>query len=80
MNPAAIPPPQFGSRRYTITPAGLCLVEEVHQFKPGPGEDETALLLRIARAIGLPVAVEIRYQQGRISVAEARRMDERVSG
>lgn len=73
------PPPTFGSRTYTITPAGLVLVEEVHQFKPGTGEDEGDLLLRIARTLGVPVEVEIRYQQGRISHAEARRIPAHIS-
>lgn len=67
------PPPAFGRRLYHIDPGGVELVEEIHQFHPGQGEDEGALLQRIVRALGLPLAVEIRYQQGRMAYAEARR-------
>lgn len=67
-------PPAFGSRTYTITPAGVVMVEEIHQFKPAPDEDEVGLLTRIARLLGPPLRVEVRYQQGRIVMAEARRV------
>jgi hypothetical protein len=73
MDPAT-PPPAFGSRTYTITDAGLALVEERHQFKPRQGETEPEILRRIIRLLGSPAQVEILYKQDRIVLAEARRI------
>lgn len=71
---AASPPPAFGSRTYTITAAGLALVEEIHQFKPGPNETEAAFLLRIGRTLGTAVQIKVFYRQGQIQGADAQRL------
>lgn len=67
------PAPAYGSRIYAISATGIALVEEIHQYKPAPGESEADLIRRIARLLGPPLRVELRYQQGRIVMAEARR-------
>lgn len=67
------PAPTYGSRIYAITATQIALVEEIHQYKPAPGESERELIQRILRLLGPPLRVEVRYQQGRIVLAEARR-------
>lgn len=65
--------PEYGARTYTISIHGKVeMIDQFRRYRPVNGEDEGAMLRRIARILRPPLAVEFIYHRGEIRHADVR--------